>query len=294
MDCHHQAIGTECIHTGGLIIYESLSSEVMRGFEVATEKFVESLPEIIGAVLLLLVGLIAAYSLRAVAASLLRRLLARAERLRILQARTSLVSTLRNVPDIVGATVFWLIIVFFCLVMVESLGFKALTDLLARFTNYIPRIIAAVIIILAGLFLGDVLRNVTARSLRRYGFVQEQALAQVTHVLVVAIAIILGIDQLGIDSTIITWTFIITFGTVLGSGGLAFAIGARQMIGNMLAIRHIMKEFPVGEPVRIGDIEGVIAGFSNVAVKVRREGSELHIPASRFLEDIVTVKKNGN
>jgi hypothetical protein len=52
-----------------------------------------------------------------------------------------------------------------------------------------------------------------------------------------------------------------------------------------------MQEFPIGEPVKFGDIEGTIAGFSNVCVRIRREDSELHVPASRFLEQIVTVKK---
>ena len=272
-------------------IYKALSSEIASGFEAASANVLQSLPDLIGAALLLVAGLAAAFLLKAMAVSILRRAIGRAVKLKPVQSRSSLVATLGAIPSVAGTIVFWLVFIFFILVIVESLGFDALSDPIARFTYYLPRIVAAIVMVIAGLVFGDLLRGFVIRSLRKYGFVQEQAVVQIAYGLVVFTAVVLAIDQLGIDSTIITWTFILGSGTMLGTIGLAFALGARQMVGHMLALRQIMREFPIGEAVSFGNIEGTIAGFSNVCVKIRQEDRELHVPASQFLDQIVTVKK---
>lgn len=270
------------------------SEEVVASIEMAYAAFERSLPQIVSTVLLVIAALVIAFSLKAITSFILNKVIVKSELFPSVRSRLSLLTKLKNIPVVAGAIVFWVVIIFFGLAIIENLGFETLSELISQFTEYIPRIIASLVIILIGFIVGDLLSGTVSRTLRRYGIAKDQVFSRVAYLLVVTIAIILGIDQLGIDSTIITWLFIMSTGTVLGSAGLAFAIGARQTVGNMLAVRQVIREFSIGEQVTIQNQEGTIAGFTSVSVKIRQHDNELHIPASRFLEETVVVKKAGN
>jgi len=139
------------------------------------ERFVTFLPTVLGAVLLLVGGWILARVLRVLAtraALLLDTLLARvggpagAERLRMGRA-----------SGVLGAAVFWVVLLFFATAATEVLGLQTFTEWLARLIDYLPTLAAGALIVVAGYLLSRFVADVVRATATRLDTAQRSMLA---------------------------------------------------------------------------------------------------------------------
>ena len=189
-------------------------------------RFVEFLPDLIGAVILLLVGWITARLLRAGSlrlAHLTNRLLDRlldaesAERLRLSQPASV----------VVGNGVFWLVILVFVTLATRVLGLETFTQWLERIVAYLPTLIAGALIIVAGWLVSTLGRDLVATAVASAGVRQSALVGRFVQGAMMMVALVIGIDQIGIDVTFLMTLIAIVVATALGSLSLAFSFGAR-------------------------------------------------------------------
>ena len=67
---------------------------------------------------------------------------------------------------------------------------------------------------------------------------------------------------------------------------LAFSLGAKTTVENLLAAQAIGRTYHEGDRIRIGDIEGRILRITRTGLIVETESGQTLIPARRFHEDI--------
>ena len=128
-------------------IVRGLGDALAQAASTIIERIVDYLPNVLGAILLLIVGWVLARLLRALtmrAVLLLDKLLSRiggpsGERFRVGRASA-----------VLGTVVFWVVLLFFVAAATKVLGLQAFTDWLARLIEYLPTLIAGVLIIGAG------------------------------------------------------------------------------------------------------------------------------------------------
>jgi len=92
------------------------------------------------------------------------------------------------------------------------------------------------------------------------------------------------IEQIGIDVTFVTTMIAIVLGVVLAGFSLAFGLGARQSVANLIAARSLRRHFALGQRARFGSIEGEIVEFTPTSVILSTLEGRVHVPASQFDE----------
>lgn len=199
------------------------------------------IPQIIGALVILIIGYIVAKILEAIAKRVLQGLGFEGwmERGGIKQFFER--SQTRQTPlSIIGKLVFWLVFIVAITMAVEALGIQQISQVLSTFIAYIPQIIAAILIfILAALlanFLAGIVRGATGSnllgSIAQYGIIVFAAFAALT--------------QLGIAQELIVPTFLIALGAVALAAALAFGIGsqgvARELVEEAYSRRGEVKQ----------------------------------------------------
>jgi len=264
-----------------------LADAVLRVAQV----FFEYLPSVLGAILLLLVGWLTARALRRLAHALTERLLERLARQRVartkaIDARMQRSEAYRSVPLVVGAIVHWTVLLLFIGAAIEALGLPAVSNVLALITAYLPRVLAAVVIVFVGLWAGELTHTVIARGAVRVELAHAALIGRAMQVLVVLVFVIVAIGQLGIDSTILVVTLAIVLGASFGAAALAFGLGARTVVSNILASRYVRRQYEVGDTVRIGESEGRIVEISDTSVTLETSSGRATVPAARFMEDM--------
>src|ERR687895_2055599 len=101
----------------------------------------------------------------------------------------------------------------------------------AELGRLIPALLGALIIILAGIVLGQFVHGLILASAGRiHG---GPTLARVGQIGVVMLAVFMALQQLGIATDIVTTAFAILFGAVALGMALAFGLGNRELAGQI-------------------------------------------------------------
>jgi len=248
----------------------------------------EFLPNVLAALLIILIGWLAAFLLGKIAGFLAANATKGLTHIKWLQNRSQQAPILKAIPTIVRKSVFWIVFLFAIAVSGEVLGLSFASSIIAEVTSYLPRILVAVLIVILGILIAGTVGHLVERSLTKIGATYGNALGKVAHILIVVLASIIGIEQLGIDGTALTLILSIVFGTSLGATALAFGMGAKTIIANMLSIQQVVKNYAVGDAVAVGDVEGRILDFTQTAVLLETKKGRVLVPGKRFSEDIST------
>ena len=244
---------------------------------------IAQLPSILGALSLILLGWLAARLLR-------RWTLAASTRLnrwldRVL--RTDQTQRLRLSPALVrlsGNLVFWVVVLGFITAAAEVAKLDTLSRWLERLVGYLPQLFFGVLIMAAGFLVGGIVRDLVYDALASVGVAQRSLIGKLAQAVTVLAAIVIGIDQIGIDVTFVTTMLAIVLGGVVLGFSLAFGLGTRRVVANLVASHSMQRQFCVGQRARIGNVEGEILDFTPTGVVLATEQGRTHVPASRFDE----------
>jgi small-conductance mechanosensitive channel len=181
--------------------------------------------------------------------------------------------------QIVGGTVYWTIMLVTVMTATEVLGLRVISAWLASVAGYIPRLAAAAVVIFAASIAGRLLGRGVVRAAALAGSPHAARLGALVRTALLAAAVLMGLQQLGIDVSLITTTFLIGLAAMVAGTALAFGLGARPFVSQILAMHYVNRNFRVGERIRIDDIEGRIIRFTPTSIILDTESGEASVPA---------------
>jgi small-conductance mechanosensitive channel len=195
----------------------------------------------------------------------------------------------RTLSDLLGAFVFWTIFLFFVAGATEALGLPVLSTWLTGVAFFLPRIVAALLIVLAGILLANFARDAVRAASATANVVYGEALAQIVRTALVSVAILIAVNELGIDVTVLTVTLGVVLGATLGGMALAFGLGARTAVSNIIGSHYLRQIVRVGQTVRLGVVQGEVEAITPTAVVLRNGDGRVIVPAKEFNEVISTL-----
>lgn len=137
--------------------------------------------------------------------------------------------------DLVGVICYWLGLLLTFMVAVNAIGLTVAADLLNKVVLYIPNVIAALFILVLGIFASTILKSIVQTAANNAGLSQGKLLTQVVETVVIAFAIFIGLEQLQIGIRITELTVAIILGS-LGLGlALAFGLGCKDIAGRFMS-----------------------------------------------------------
>lgn len=140
----------------------------------------------------------------------------------------------QSASDILGLLVFWFLFLIAIVITLETLNLSGATDTLHTIYLYIPKIVAALVTLILGLYFANFLENVTRTSCANAGLDQAASIGRAVYI-GTAIFVVAGIFEiLDIASEIVIWAFILVFGAVCLALALAFGLGGRDVAGRYL------------------------------------------------------------
>lgn len=198
-------------------------------------QFAAYLPNLIGAVLVLIIGLIVAAGLGALVEKIFEavKLDAFLEKLGLKPHFERAGLRLRG-AYFLGQLVYWFIVIAFLLAAADSLGLYALSSFLAAVLAYIPNVIAAVLILLAALVVGNFVRRIVTASVMSARLHAAHFLGTVTWWAIVIFGFFAALTQLNIAAAMVQ-TIVTGFIAMLAlAGGLAFGLGGKDYANHLL------------------------------------------------------------
>ncbi len=251
-----------------------------------SQRIFNVLPNVIGALLLLLLGWLIAKGVSIAIRKLLQsktmaRLTERLNRLSLLQ-RSDL--SLDSV-HIISRFVYWIILLIFFVAASETLGWTAVSRTLNNLINYLPALLSAIVILLIGLYLAQTVRTVIRAALHSLRVGAAQLISSLAFYLLATIVVLTALEQAGVDTSIVTANLTLIVGAIVGAFAISFAIASRHILENILASFYGRKNFAVGDTIRLNTVEGTIVRIDGVSVVVKTKDAEVVLPAQALISE---------
>ncbi|MDP2937994.1 MAG: hypothetical protein Q8N72_01930 [Candidatus Omnitrophota bacterium] len=191
-------------------------------------------------VLLMVIILIIGWIIAKIIKTLVTRFL-RAVKLDQLSDRIALDSILAkggmsySLSELIGVICYWLALLITFVVAINAIGLTVAADLLNRIVLYVPNIIAAVFILILGMFVATLLSNIVKTAANNAGVSQAKLLGKVVEVVVVIFAVAISLEQLGIAAKVIELTISIVLASLGLGAALAFGLGCKDIAARFLS-----------------------------------------------------------
>ena len=242
-------------------------------------------PHLIGAIALLVAGWVVAQTLRVTS----RKLVGSFDSLfqRAAQADGARQEKMkRSYAVIVSKVVFWTVMIFFVSATANMLGWQIFSNWMNSVVTYLPNFITGLLIILGGFLLGNGAKSIALSTANSAGIEQSEILAGVVKIIVFITTLIIGIKQIGINVDFITNVLVVTLGAFLGGAALAFGMGARTLVANIIGGQHVRKHCRVGEQMQLGGYEGKVVEVTQTSIILDTKLGRTVIPAKHFQEQV--------
>lgn len=197
--------------------------------------FANFVPNLVGAIIVLIVGLIVAAGLGALVQKVFESI-----RLDSFLGKLGLKPYFERAgvnlraSYFLGRLVYWFIAIAFLLAASDSLGLYALSGFLNGILSYLPNVIAAVLIMLAAVVLANFLRRVIVASVMGAKLHAAHFLGTVAWWTVIIFGFLAALTQLNIAAAIIQ-SLVTGFIAMLAlAGGLAFGLGGKDYASHLL------------------------------------------------------------
>lgn len=189
---------------------------------------------------------------------------------------------------VLRAVAYYGTLVIFLLVSLQTLSISVVKEWLALLLQYVPQFILGALIILCGYLVGVVIRSLLAGLMRVN---PDHLVPRFAQLLVITTAVLTGLAQTSIDITFISNVMVMLLAFFFGGLSLAFALGSRQLVENLLA-RRTMDRYRIGDTVRVNGTQGKIIEILSTAVVLEAEHGLLTLPTASFVNsEILLVKE---
>jgi hypothetical protein len=271
-----------------MINVADLTMQLESTLMAAAENIIASLPGIASGLVLLLLGWFAARVVRALTMRMLTLLNLFLER--VLSGRTrAVVFFSSRITRLLSGILYWIILFIFVTAALKTAGLTGVATWLERLVDFLPGIVTGGLIILLGYVFAGLVRDVTLAAAHSAEFTEAVVISRLAQVITFITALIIGLDQIGIDVTFLTTMLGVSSAALLFGFTLAFGLGARTLVSNLIAAHHLRDVLEPGQDIRIGEWEGTVLEVSATAVILDTQEGRTSVPAKLYQEQAVVM-----
>ncbi len=137
----------------------------------------------------------------------------------------------KSAIDVLGALIYWLAIFMTLLVTFDSLGLTIVSDLFSRITQYIPNVVAAVLILTIGLYFARFVADSVSAYARNVGSEDADLIGRVTRYAISIFVFVIALGQMKIGDVLLSQAILIILGGFALALGIAFGLAGQKWAG---------------------------------------------------------------
>jgi Conserved TM helix/Mechanosensitive ion channel len=249
------------------------------------------IPRLGGALLLLVVGIVVARVLARVLRRALRMagLDSAAERWGVADVleRAGLGRSLAHVLAVALRISLTVVVVFAAL---SLLGLQFLSQSLNEGVLFLPKVLAAMALVLIGVVLAAFVRERVDRTSTQWDL--PVPLGPLFQGVVVAIFIITAAAQLTISIALLMVLVAIVLAAAAAPFAIAFGLGGRDVARALSAGRYVRASFEEGQTIRVDGMRGSIERIEPSATVLRTANARIRVPNHLLISETVVIEES--
>lgn len=261
----------------------SILNDLLRGF-------VSAVPKLLGALFIFAVG----YYLSKVIYKILLKVLSKSgidklsdqlNEIEIVQK-----ANLKIQPSkILAGFIYYFLLLIFVVAATDVLSMPAISQLMSNLINYIPNVLAALLVLTGGVLLAETLRKTTLTTCKSLGLPSANTIATFVFWFIFIAAIISALAQAGIDTAFVATNLSIIIGGAVAAFALGYGLASRDIVANYLSSFYSQNKIQIGDHLRIGEVKGQVMDIDSTSLTLQTKTSIIVVPLSRLQTDTVEI-----
>ena len=257
----------------------NITQILINTFQTLIAQFINFVPKFIGAGVVLGIGVLVAKLLSAFVQRVLKGAgfdrfgdkLNEIDLIRQLQTEIKL-------SEIVSKVLYYFILLVFITAATETLGIAAITGMVTSLVNFVPKLIAAAIMLQVGVLVADVLKQGVVSLCASFGISSGRLLGMVVFFFFLIITIISALGQAGINTELLESSFNLLIGAVFLAFAVGYGLASRDVMANILSSFYSKDKFKEGQTIQIEGIIGQIIQVDSTSLTLQTGESTTTIP----------------
>jgi len=201
------------------------------------EKFKNTIPNIVTSLVFLLIGMYLARATKTVLSRMLSQIHLDEHTSKLgINEILARVGFGKSPAFIIVFVAYWTIMLIFFILAANALELNVISQMLSSFVFFVPKLVAATLILFGGILFGRFSRQIIENSATANNLPGGMVVSRVVSAAIVFFAALMALEQIGVAMTIAREAFLI----ILASAGLGFAISLG--LGTKDAIAQFVKE----------------------------------------------------
>lgn len=219
-----------------MTIWEVMQEAIVGSLSDLWARFIGYLPTLIGALIVFIAGWLIAIGIGQLVQRILElvRLNEPFERITGFRATIERAGLDLNIPKFIGALIKWFLYIVTLLATADILGLEAVAEFLNRIIAYLPNVVVAAVILIAGVIFGGFVSRVTKASIDAAHLRHSAIVSGIAKWSIVVFSFLAALAQLGIAEGLVQTLFTAFVAMVALAGGLAFGLGGKDLASRVL------------------------------------------------------------
>ena len=183
----------------------------------------------------------------------------------------------------------WFLILIFVMAGAGIFELTSVSDGISSFFGYLPKLITALLIFVAGVYGGTIVKNAVLSMFKSLEISGGNLVGNIAFYLIVVFLSITALDQAGIDTSVIKSNLTLVIGSILLAFTIAFGLGAKDAVTRLLFGYYSRKNIEIGQKVKIDTIEGVVESIDNICAVIITSNGKVVLPIKDLVDSKVEI-----
>ena len=271
----------------------NLKDILFQTFQNLIEQFGEFISNFIAALVIVLVGWLTAK----IGSIVLKNVFARigidklGDKLNEIDAIKKLNMELK-LSKIISKVVYIFIFLFFLITAADTLGVPSISSMFNMVVAFIPKIIAAAIMVIGGLLLADMVKQFVVGLCLSFNIASAKLIGMGVFAFLMIITIIAALGQAGINTTLLESSFNILIAGIILSFSIGYGFASKEILLNIVSSFYSKNKYKEGQILEIGNVKGEVIKLDNTSVTLKTGDSETVFPLRVMQSEKIIIHKN--
>ena len=213
---------------------QNMGDAVLLSVTEALQNFLGFLPQLVGAIIILVLGWIIAGLLAGLVEKVLNTIgFERAAESTGIAGFVRQAGSDWTVSKVVAEIVKWFIRLIALQAAASILGMTQISEIINSILLWLPNLIVALAIVVLGAFLANFVAKIVRGTVGKMGFDNPDLIANIAKFAIIGFAVIAAVDQLGIAETVVNTLLIGVVAALAAAFALAFGLGGQRVAGQI-------------------------------------------------------------
>lgn len=187
-----------------------------------------------------------------------------------------------NLNNLIIAVVKFILILIIAIVGAEFLNLTMVSVQIGKLLEYLPQFFTGVIIFVVGIYLASQAKKFIYNLLKSLDSGGAKTLSTVIFYLILIFVSITALNQIGIETDIISNNISYIIGAALISATIAIGLGSRDIVYRLILGFYTKKNLQIGMKIQINDTIGTIESIDNICMVLKTENEKVIFPIKKI------------